>query len=252
MPTQTRGAAARTLELYRCIATGPEEFTLKSLADELKLPQSTVHRLLAPWVQRDLLERSAARHYRFGPELFRLAALVQRNFGLPRLARPALSALWKTWQETTVLCLFNPSALSASVAESLSSPQPLRYELPVNSVISLAWGSLGRVILAHLSESEIDAVLMQNPVGPVSGTTLPPRRTLLRELAQIRAQRYARFHNEVLNIAGVSAAVLQGHGRVIGSIGVIMPGSRFTRAVQNQLPSKVMAAARMLSAALTQ
>lgn len=248
MPARTplRGATARTLELLRCIALGPAEFSLKSLAEHTALPPSTVHRLLEQWLERDLLEHEGPKSYRLGPELFRLAALILQKFEVQRRARPLLAALCKEWRESAVLCLFNPSSRSATVAESIPSPQPLKYELPVSSVISLAWGSLGRAILAHLPPEDIDAVLLQDPLGPISHAPLPSRRALLRELDVIRSRRYAAFYSPTLNIAGISAAVLHADGRVIGSVGVILPASRFTRRVQERLPAAVIESARKL------
>lgn len=248
--TKPRGATSRNLELLRCIALGPSEFTLKALAEQTGLPPSSVHRLLGPWVQRDLIEHDGPKAYRVGPELFRLAGLILQKFTVQRLARPLLAALCKEWQETSVLCLFNPSTRTATVAESLASPHPLKYELPVNSLISLPWGSLGRAILAHLPLEDIEAVLIRDAHGPLSHSPLPSRKAMLGELDHIRARRYAVYHSHTMNIAGISAAVLHADGRVIGSIGLIMPASRFSRTVQQRVPAAVIESARRLGTLL--
>jgi DNA-binding IclR family transcriptional regulator len=253
VPTRTkhRGATARNLELLRCIAMGSAEFSLKSLADHSGLPASTVHRLIEQWVQRDFLQHDGPKSYRVGPELFRLAALILQKFEVRRLARPLLAGLCKQWQETAALCLFSPSTLSGNIAESMPSPHPLKYELAVNSVVSLAWGSLGRAILAHLPTQDIDSVLIKDAHGPLSHSPLPPRRSMLRELSLIRARRYATYHSQPMNIAGISAPVAHADGRVIGSIGVIMPASRFSRSVQERLPAAVIESARKLGTLVT-
>ena len=246
-PTPIRGASTRTLQLLRCIAQGPAEFTLKDLAGRASLPASTAHRLLAPWVRLDLLEHTAPKAYRIGPELFRLSSLLTRKFEIQRLARPLLTALWKEWQETSVLCLFHASTLTATVAESIPSPQPLKYELAAHSPVSLAWGSLGPAILAHLPAPTIDAVLRHPQRGPISNAPLAPPKSMLKTLALIRAHRYALYHNPALDVAGVSAAIVHGDGRIIGSLGVIMPASRFTRQVQARLPRAIVASATAIS-----
>lgn len=222
----------RNLELLRCIATGAPEFALKTLAEHSHLPASTAHRILESWVQRDLLQHDGPKSYRIGPELFRLAGLILQKFEVQRLARPLLTALCTQWQETAVFCQFSPSTLSGTVAESISSPHPLKYELPVNSTISLAWGSLGRAMLAHLLPEDIDAVLLKDSKGPLSRSSLPSRKKMLSELAVIRARRHAVYHSPAMSIAGISAAVVHADGRVIGSVGVIMPATRFTSRVQ--------------------
>jgi DNA-binding IclR family transcriptional regulator len=247
---ESRGAGARTLELLRFIASGEREFALKDLAERAGLAPSTVHRLLDFWVQRDLIERAGPKAYRLGPELFRLASLIVQKFELQRIARPLLEALWTEWQETASLCLYKPSMHTATVAESIASPHPLQLVVAPYSEISLAWGSLGRAILAQLSPDEVEAVLAHDHHGPLSGRPLPSRRALQAELRLIRDRGYALYEDDAMNIAGVSAPVFRAGGTVEGSVGVTMPASRFGKVVRDKLPGAVVESARRLSAAL--
>ncbi len=247
---KSQGAGPRMLELLRCISAGEREFALKEVSEKTGLAPSTVHRLLDSWVQCDLLERAGPKAYRMGPELFRVASLVTQKFELNRLARPVLQQLWQQWQETATFCLLNPSSRTATVAESITSPHSLKYELAQHSVISLAWGSLGRAILAQLPAEYLEAAMQRSPHGRLSGKPLPPRRELELEMGRIRSRGYALYEDAVLNVAGVSAPVLQANVGVIGSVGVIMPASRFGKSVKSRLPATVVAAARQLSGIL--
>ena len=245
-----RGAGARTLELLQCIASGEREFALTSLAQRSGLAPSTVHRLLDLWVQRDLVERAGPRAYQLGPELFRLASLIVQKFELHRIARPFLEALWWQWQETASFCLYKPSMHTATVAESIASPHPLQLVLAPYSEISLAWGSLGRAILAHLSAEVVQLVLARNHRGPLSGRPLPSRRELETELLSIRKRGYALYEDDAMNIAGVSAPVFGTGGVLLGSLGVTLPASRFPKPVRERLPAAVIRSAQRLSASL--
>jgi DNA-binding IclR family transcriptional regulator len=69
-------------------------------------------------------------------------------------------------------------------------------------------------------------------------------------MERIRSRGYALYEDLELNIAGISAPVLQANVGVIGSIGVIMPASRFGKSVKSRLPATVVAAARQLSSTL--
>lgn len=247
---ESRGAGARTLELLRCVALGEREFALKELAERAGLAPSTVHRLLEFWVRRDLIERAGPKAYRLGPELFRLASLIVQKFDLHRIARPFLEVLWKTWQETASFCLYESSLHAATVAESIASAHPLQFVLVPYSTISLAWGSLGRSILAQLSAQEVEAVLTHDQRSPLSGRPPPPRRALREELRLIRERGYALYEDDGMNIAGVSAPVFTTGGAVVGCIGVTMPASRFHKSVRERLPASVLQSARSLSSAL--
>jgi len=247
---ETRGAGARTIELLRHIASGEREFALKDLAERAGLAPSTVHRLLESWVDRDLIERAGPKAYRLGPELFRLASLIVQKFDLPRIARPFLEALWTDWQETASFCLYRSAMRSATLAESIASPHPLQLILTPFSEISLAWGSLGRSILAQLAPQEIDAVLAQEHRSRLSGRPPPARRALLEELRLIRERGYAVYEDDTMNFAGVSSPVFAAGGAVVGCIGVTMPALRFGKTVREGLPSAVSQSARQLSAML--
>jgi DNA-binding IclR family transcriptional regulator len=239
---ESRGTGARTLELLRCIALGEREFALKELAERAGLAPSTV--------RRDLIERAGPKAYRVGPELFRLASLIVQKFDLHRIARPFLEALWKAWQETASFCLYEPSMHRATVAESIASPHPLKFELAPYSEISLAWGSLGRSILAQLPSEELETVLARSQRSPLSGRPPPPRRALREELRLIRERGYSLYEDDAMNIAGVSAPVFTSGGAVVGCIGVTMPAARFHKTVREKLPASVLHNARELSSAL--
>jgi len=247
---ESRGAGARTLELLRCIALGEREFALKDLAERAALAPSTVHRLLDFWVRRDLIERAGPKAYRLGPELFRLASLITQKFELHRIAQPFVAALWNEWQETASFCLYEPSMLTATVAVSIPSPHPLQFVFAPFSEISLAWGSLGRAILAQLPPQEIDVVLAHPRKGPLSGRPPPARRALRKELRIIGERGYALYEDAAMNIAGVSAPVFTTGDAVVGCIGVTMPAARFHKPVRAKLPGSVLQGARRLSAAL--
>jgi DNA-binding IclR family transcriptional regulator len=73
---------------------------------------------------------------------------------------------------------------------------------------------------------------------------------LEKELGRIRNRGYALYEDHALNVAGVSAPVLQANVGVIGSLGVIMPASRFGKSVKSHVPDTVVAAARRLSSTL--
>ena len=245
-----RGAGARTLQILRCIACGELEFTLTELAQRSGLAPSTVHRLLSPWVEADLLERTGPKAYRIGPELFRTSALILQRFEVRRIARPFLQRLWREWQETTSLCLYKPATHSALVAESIPTPHPLQLVFEPFAEVSLPWGSMGRAILAHLPREAQQAVLEARPRSPLSHRALPAKRKLETQLALIRERGYAVYEDDALDIAGISAPVFGPGSSVTGCIAVTMPDTRFRRIHSSRLAAAVLSSARALSEAL--
>jgi DNA-binding IclR family transcriptional regulator len=245
-----RGAGARTLKLLQCIASGELEFSLKHIAQQSALAPSTVHRLLAAWVDADLLERTGPKAYRLGPELFRIAALLLQRFEVRRIARPFLQRLWREWQETTSLCLYKPASHTALIAESIPTPHPLQLVFEPFGEISLPWGSMGRSILAYLPPEALQAVLAACRRSPITHRALPPRRKLEGQLATIRERGYAIYEDDALDIAGISAPVFGPSGAITGCIGVTMPDTRFRRISSSKLAAAVLSNAQALSLGL--
>ena len=242
-------AAGRVLRLLQCVAEGEREFALKDLVARTGLAPSTTHRLLGFLVQADLVERAGPKAYRLGPELFRIGALVLQKFELHKLARPLLHELWTQWQETCSFCLYKPTTRIAAVVETIRTPHPLQFVVEPHAEISLAWGSMGRSILAYLPGEEVEAVLAQDHRGPISGRRLPTRKAMRQDLERIRERGYAVYEDKTLDMAGVTAPVFGPGGAVVGCIGVTMPASRFRKPDESELCAAVVDKARRLSAA---
>ncbi|MEO8722739.1 MAG: IclR family transcriptional regulator [Sphingobium sp.] len=227
MADPPRGAADRLAYLLKFIANGPARFSLGELAERSNLPASSLHRLLQALLRAGLVERGAGQEYRPGRELHRLASQLIASFDLTRSARPLLERLVEDWHETAVLCAYSPTLRKAHIVEVVMTPHPLRYSVDKGGEIALAWGSLGRAILAFLPPSEIEAVIRGPTVGPLTGSPRLPRPELFAELAKVRTNGHSRYYSPKIEIAGIAAPVL-GHGaEILGCIGVTMPSNRY-------------------------
>lgn len=242
-----RGSGPRLIALLKLIAERGQAFSLKDLAERAALPSSTVHRLLKTLVEAGMIERGARQSYRPGRELFRMAALLRAQFDLIETARPFLERLWSEWDETSVLCIYNPSRLNASVVEIIHTTHPLRYAMEIGADIGLAWGSLGKAILAELDEDVVEAVLADPGIGPLSGRSNPPLAELRDELDGIKRTGCALYDDSRYDISGVAAPIFGRNRSVIGSIGLTMPSRRFALRDRNGMISTVRLAAAELS-----
>jgi DNA-binding IclR family transcriptional regulator len=242
-----RGSGPRLIALLKLIAERGQAFSLKDLADRAALPTSTVHRLLKILVEAGMIERGERQSYLPGRELFRMAALLRAQFDLIETSRPFLKRLWSEWDETSVLCIYNPSRRNASVVEVIHTTHPLRYAMETGIDVGLAWGSLGKAILAELEEDVIDAVLAEPGTGPLSGRANPPLAEVRDELERIRRMGYAIYDDRGFDISGVAAAIFGRDRSVIGSIGLTMPARRFALRDRERMTSTVRLAAAELS-----
>jgi DNA-binding IclR family transcriptional regulator len=233
--------------MIRLIASGPDNFTLGEFAKSADLPLSSVHRLLKTLERAGFVERGAGQTYRHGRELQRIASMIVSRFDLGRCARDLLERLVRDFHETAVLCTYSPPTHRGVIAEVVPTPHPLRFAIEKGASVSLPWGSLGHSILAYLPPSEIELILRSENSGPLTGRPRPTRQALEAEFASIRENGYALYCEEHIDLAGIAAPVFKGRGEVLGSIGMILPSSRFNLHLEGDLALAVRDAAQQLS-----
>jgi len=242
-----RGSGDRLVYLLKLIASGAPQFSLGELAARADLPLSSVHRLLQVFLRSGFVERGGGQSYRPGRELHRLASQLVAAFDLVRSARPFLEALVSQWQETAVLCLYSPVSRTATIADVAITPNPLRFAVERGVEISLPWGSLGHAILAFLSEGEIEIVLRECTVGPLTGRPRSTRSELHKELELVRERGFARYYDPRYDIAGMAAPIFDADRGILGCLGLTMPSKRYQRHLEDDLALSVRDAAQKLT-----
>jgi DNA-binding IclR family transcriptional regulator len=241
------GSGERLVHLIKLIASGPHDFSLGEFAARADLPVSSVHRLLKILEKTGLVERGGGQTYRPGRELHRIASQLVSRFDLARSAKPLLQDLVDRFHETAVLCVYSPSVRRAVVAEVVLTPHPLRFNIDKGLEVSLPWGSLGRAVLAFLPRSEIEMVLRSEQSGPLTGRPRPARDELESEFERIRTDGFARYCEPQFDLAGFAAPVFGRENEILGSLGAIMPSSRFSPHMGDELAAGIKAAAADLS-----
>jgi len=246
------GTVARVVRLLRVIAESGGSLSVKTLAGRLALPSSTVHRQLQLLARSGLVEHDdTTRTYRAGREYFRIASLVVQQFDVGHVVRPVLESLRDRTEETCFFTMYLPAAREATIVEVARSPHPLRYQVDRFTHIPLAWGALGRSILAHLGDADLDAIVATAAPSAATGRPLPRIATLRAELARIALRGYAMSKGQnIAGAVGLASAILDAQGAVVGSIGLTMPEARLTTAASERFPGLVVEHARRLSTTL--
>lgn len=221
--------------LLAVLAEARGDLSLGEIAERMKLPPSTTHRLLNLLLEQGFVERGEAnRTYRAGLEFLRLGGLVVSRMEMTEVAQTFMRALVDACDETAMLSLYVPQSLSSMIVKVIYGSHPLRYEAQMYQPTSLAWGATGRGILAFLPEDVIDRVLAKEEPSPGTGKKAKAA-TIKRELAQIAAQGYAHSRGQKISGAvGLSAPIYNASG-VIGALCLTVPESRFQESMTARL-----------------
>jgi DNA-binding IclR family transcriptional regulator len=243
------GTVARVVQLLACFAEADGPVSIKFLCQTLKLPASTVHRLLGLLADEGMVERSADRPiYAPGLELVRIASLFASKVRILDVAKPFMRAVVQDCDETCCLLQYLPDRRKVMALHAEFSSHPLRYSIELYRPHSILWGATGRTVLAFLPPDEIDAAIEDADPSPATGERAPAREDILSDLAEIRSRGYAITHGQKIEGAvGIGAPIFNSERRVIGSFCMTIPETRFNAKTQTRLSQILMARAGELS-----
>ncbi|NGM86513.1 IclR family transcriptional regulator [Parapusillimonas sp. SGNA-6] len=244
-----RATVARVVRLITFLAAQEEDISVGAVAEELGLPQSTAHRLMQQLVSMNLIQRTGStRRYEFGPEMYRLGAMISNKVNVVQLARAPLHRIVAFTNESCTLGLYNDSDATLVFASKVESPKQLRYQLDLYQPVSVLWGASGHSVLAHLPPERVRSLLKKEPVSP-SGLSALPMRELNKELAQIRRLGYSvsKRGEKIEGAAGISAAIFGTGGNVIGCFSLFIPRMRYPEDREEELAALVVKEAAALS-----
>ncbi len=246
------GTVARVVQLLACLAEADGPVSIKFLCQTLKLPASTVHRLLGLLAEEGMVERSTERPiYAPGLELVRIASLLASKVRIVDVAKPFMRAIVRDCDETCCLIQYVPAQRKVMALHAEFSSHPLRYRIELFQPHSLLWGATGRSVLAFLEPEEIEAAILDNDASPATGMSLPAREALLADLAEIRRRGYAITQGQKIGGAvGIGTPLVNSERKVVGSLCITIPETRFNKKTQARLSQMLMQGAGELSRAL--
>jgi IclR family transcriptional regulator, KDG regulon repressor len=197
------------------------------IAERVRLPKSTVARLLATLEDVDAVERFEGAQWRIGPGVAALTAAVSPERTLISVAQPALSALVSALGEDAGLGL--PDGNEILYVDQVESDNPVQVRdwtgtrAPMHAVPS------GLVLLAEWPADALDAYLSGELVALTRGTVTDPAR-LRRRLTEVRDTGFAWGLEEFAEgIDSVAAPIRDARGKAIAAIHVHGPAYRFPR-----------------------
>lgn len=241
----TRGPSAqsigRALDIVFFLATARRPLTVAEIVEGLKIPQSTVYRLIKVLEERGLLQRRHGK-VELGLRLLDLARVVyhQLQRDLLRFASPIVAQLAALTGEAAVL--MGRVGVYAICLTSADSPRPIRMAFERGQVLPLYRGASNKALLAFLPERVIAEVLehaqREDPDLDLEA--------LQAELAEIRRRGYSITTGELdPGATAIGAPVLDAQGVAIASLSVAGPTERLKEHLAEHTSLTVRAARRL-------
>jgi IclR family transcriptional regulator, acetate operon repressor len=242
-------ALDRGLSLIERLAGQPEGMSLSALADELMIPRSACHRLLAELQQRGYVRQARSQgDYMLTTKVASLGLGFLSSAGIVDIAEPLLERLAAESGELVRLSIVDGDRLTW-VAKAQGTRKGVRYDPDMGMDARLSCTASGHAWLLTLSdERALELVTRQGfgepkDYGPKAPTTV---KALLGFLHAARARGVAMI-DEVFapGMTAVAAPVLR-RGQAIGVLSIAGPRTRLTPARMHALAPPLLAAAAEL------
>lgn len=196
---------------------------VSELAREVGLGRSTTHRYVATLTSLGYLEQDqASRKYRLGPRVIDLGFSAINSMELRTISAPYLQRLSDQTGYTANMAILDDTDIIyiERCRSSKKSPTEIELDLRVGSRLPAYCTSMGKVLLAFLTEEERDDHLDRIQLKPHGPNTLTERTKLERELDAVRTRGIAVNDEELaFGIRAIAAPVRGRSGSVVASIG---------------------------------
>lgn len=250
-PGQSPGPIQRALGLLKLLAESDDPLAVRDVAAALDLPPSTSHRLLHQFISAGfVVEDPASKRYQIGPQLHRVAALIQSRSSLPTTVQPFLDELTAACDETSLFAVFDRATATVAFVAKADSSQALSYRISLNTSVSAYWGSSSQVILAYLPEQDLRRVLAAAHPSPVGGRPPLAEPAFRAHLAAIRERGWILTKGEKLPGGVGTSAPVFGAAGIVGSLTVTIPDMRFQASMAPRIQRLVVESAGKISAVL--
>jgi DNA-binding IclR family transcriptional regulator len=236
-------AVERALDVLLCFSRQTPELTMSRIAEQVGMPKSTVHRLLATLEKKRFVQRDAATGtYRLGIRLLQMAYLTLERNDLRRLAAPFLRQLSERYQETVHLSILDePDVVFLDVIES---SQRVKLAAAIGQRLPAFTTASGKAILAYMPTETVQRTLARG-MPQYTQRTLCSSEEFFEDMRHVRERGFALDEQELeAGINAVAAPIFDLSDKPIASVAVAGPAYRLTRERMFEIGPVVVATAR--------
>jgi IclR family acetate operon transcriptional repressor len=218
----------RAIDILSVFNHSRTSMSLADIVHEVRLPKTTVFRVLSSLAERDFCEWDGLNEkYSLGFELVRLADIRRRQSNVHDFAIPVMREIRNHVNETVVLSVRSGDfRVHVDFVEGL---HPMRRMADLGVRAPLYAGAASKVLLAGLADDEIEAYLDRTDLTAFQESTITDRDLLWREVRTIRKRGFAESKGELFPGGGALAAPIKDFsGKTVAVMDILTPEHRYT------------------------
>jgi len=240
----------RASGILKTLAEGKGSFTLREMAQSMKLDRSTTYRILLSLEKCGLVEKDEkSGGYSLGLGAFEIGSAYQRRADFVPIAKPFMEELALKAQETVNLAVL--SGTEILYLDKVDSPRSVGVMSKIGQRNPVYCTSLGKSLLAFQSEQEQARIMAEIEFRPLTPHTITSRKEFLKEMKQIRLQGYALDRREIEEDVECIAAPIRNHiGNPVAAISISGPQKKIQTPREKEYVGWVTEAAERISSRL--
>lgn len=208
----------RGLAVIRAFGPDHDRLTLSEVARETGLTRAAARRFLLTLVALGYV-RTNGKEFSLGPRVLELGYSYLSSMSLPDVASPHVEALVEQVQESSSISVLDGQDVVDIVR--VPAKRIMTVSVPVGTRFRAHASSKGRVLLAHLSPTELDAFLSEAELERLTDRTVTDAGQLRAILDDIREKGYALVDQEVEEgVRSVAVPLRDAGGTVIAAMNV--------------------------------
>lgn len=212
----------RAFEILEFLRTRRQPMRPNEIAAEMGGPRSSVYELVNLLLRHGMLEYSGGDGRVFlGRRLYFLGMAYSAQFDLMRESAALLQRLAEETRETSQMCMLDGNKYTvAMMREGLRS---FRISSDVGEIVPIPWTASGRLLVGHMSDEEILALIPREDFMLPNGRLLEPAQ-FIAEARRATADGFFTFNSAVENFTYCFAVpVHQADGACIATLCLVTP-----------------------------
>ncbi|MEU0386676.1 IclR family transcriptional regulator domain-containing protein [Streptomyces chartreusis] len=239
----------RGLAVIRAFDAEHPALTLSEVARACELTRAAARRFLLTLADLGYVHTDG-RRFRLTPRVLELGYSYLSSYTLPQIAEPHLEQLVAQVRESSSLCVLDGDDI-VYVAR-VPTRRIMTASITVGTRFPAYVTSVGRVILAHLPDEDVEVRLARTELKPLTTRTIATPEALRTELRRVRRQGYAVVDQELEEgLRSVAAPVRDRDGDVVAAVNIaVHAGRNSVDSVRRDLLPHLLAAVARIEADL--
>jgi DNA-binding IclR family transcriptional regulator len=217
----------KAFKLLELLAT-KNEFQLAEVCQLLKLPKTTIHRMLLTLESLGYVQQNPKNlGYMASIKLFELGGKVIQNLDLIQIAKPLMIELYEKTGETVNLGVLENCDVVC--IDKVDSKRYLRIDQPIGTRAKAYHAAMGKAILAYLPEEERKQLLSESAISSATPKSLKTTSAIEKDLQGVRERGYSIDDEEYsMGVRCVGAPIFDHNSKVLAGLSIAGPALRIT------------------------